>query len=311
MSCTKIKSHYKSSDGIHSVSYHIWFPEGEVSGIVQISHGMCEYVMRYDDFAKYLAAYGFLVCANDHLGHGESVISDDELGFFSEKNGWENVVSDLHTLTKIMKKNYPDVPYFLFGHSMGSFMARAYCIKYGYELDGAVFCGTSGGVKGISGMLTLIDGLKKLYGEKYRSRVVDSIAFGAYNRKIPGHKTPYDWISRDTDIVDKYSRDDRCTFIFTLNGFENLMKALWYVSQDKWYESFRKELPVLLISGDADPVGDYGKGVEKVYNKMLENGCDVKLKLYGGARHELINEINRSEVYKDLLYFFTQHSTQI
>lgn len=306
MSCTKITSSYKSRDEIHSVSYHVWFPEGEVRGVIQISHGMCEYVMRYDDFAEYLASHGFVVCGNDHLGHGGSVNSEEELGYFGEKNGWENVVADLHTLTKIMKKNYPDVPYFIFGHSMGSFMARAYCIRYGYELDAAVFCGTSGGMKGLEGMLTLIDGLKKLQGERYRSSLVDNIAFGTYNRKIPHNKTSYDWISRDTDIVDKYSRDDRCTFIFTLNGFENLMKVLWYVSSSRWYSSFRKNLPVLLISGDADPVGAYGKGVQRVYDKMLENGCDVKLKLYSGARHELVNETNRSEVYKDVLDFFRQ-----
>ena len=306
MSCTKITSSYKSRDEIHSVSYHVWFPEGEVRGVIQISHGMCEYVMRYDDFAEYLASHGFVVCGNDHLGHGGSVNSEEELGYFGEKNGWENVVADLHTLTKIMKKNYPDVPYFIFGHSMGSFMARAYCIRYGYELDAAVFCGNSGGMKGLEGMLTLIDGLKKLRGERYRSSLVDNIAFGTYNRKIPHNKTQYDWISRDTDIVDKYSRDDRCTFIFTLNGFENLMKVLWYVSSSRWYSSFRKNLPVLLISGDADPVGAYGKGVQRVYDKMLENGCDVKLKLYSGARHELVNETNRSEVYKDVLDFFRQ-----
>lgn len=311
MECTNIRSSYKSRDGIHNISYHVWFPQGAVRGVVQISHGMCEYIMRYRDFAEYLAAHGFVVCGNDHLGHGESVNSRDELGYFCEKNGWETAVGDLHTLTKIMKKNYASVPYFMFGHSMGSFMARAYCIRYGFELDAAVFCGTSGGIDGIPGMLAFIGALERVRGDKYRSALVDNIAFGAYNRKIEGNRTPYDWISRDTEIVDKYSADGLCTFIFTLNGFENLMKVLWYVSNDKWYSSFRKDLPVLLASGGSDPVGSYGEGVKKVYSNMLENGCDVRLKLYGGARHELINETNRREVYRDMLDFFRQFSSDI
>ena len=122
------KNSFKSADGIHDISYEVILPDGDAKGIVQISHGMCEYFGRYNDFGKYMASHGYIVCGNDHLGHGESVRSDDELGYFSPENGWKNVVSDLFTLTEIMKKAYPDLPYYLFGHSMGSFMARAYCV---------------------------------------------------------------------------------------------------------------------------------------------------------------------------------------
>lgn len=269
---------------------------------------MCEYVMRYEDFAEFMAEHGFIVCGNDHLGHGESVRSEDELGYFSQENGWQNVVGDLHTLTLIMKRNYPDLPYFLFGHSMGSFMARAYCIKYGRELDAAIFCGTSEGFDGLGAMIAVVAAMKKAKGGKYRSRLINKLAFGAYNSRIKNSKTPYDWISRDSDIVDKYNHDKKCNFIFTLNGFENLMEVLWYVNSDKWFSNFRKDLPVLLIAGEGDPVGDYGKGVTVVFEKMKDYHCDADLKLYPGARHELLNEINRSEVYRDVLAFLSAYT---
>lgn len=308
MKCTKITSTYKSRDGIHDISYHVWFPEGEARGILQISHGMCEYIMRYADFAEYMAEHGFIVCGNDHLGHGGSVDSNDELGYFSHDKGWQNVVADLHTLTMIMKSNYPDLPYYLFGHSMGSFMARAYCTKYGRELDAAVFCGTGEGFDGLGAMIAAVSAIKKVKGGKYRSAFVNKLAFGAYNSRIENKKTQYDWISRDCDIVDKYNADEKCTFVFTLNGFENLMEVLWYVNRDKWFSTLRKDLPVFLIAGDADPVGNYGKGVTGVCEKMKDFQCDVRMKLYHGARHELLNETNRSEVYKDVLDFLTMQN---
>lgn len=303
MLCTAMTSSFKSCDGIHDIFYRVWFPEGNVRGVVQISHGMCEYIGRYSEFAQFFVQHGFVVCGNDHLGHGGSTANDEELGYFAAEKGWQKAVCDLHRLTKIMKKNYPDVPYFLVGHSMGSFIARAYCTKFGYELDGAVFCGTSGGMDGLSALIAFVEAQEKLFGGRYRSKFVNHLAFGAYNRKIHSPKTSYDWISRDTDIVDKYNADKKCTFTFTLNGFENLMKVLWFVSQDKWFSTFRKDLPVLLIAGDKDPVGSYGKGVVSVYNKMLDYHCTADCIIYPEARHELFNETNRGEVYLDVLDF--------
>lgn len=308
MFCTKFTSTYKSSDKIHDIAYYIYFPLGTVKGVVQISHGMCEYFNRYDHFARFLAQHGYVVCGNDHLGHGSSVNDNSELGYFAEENGWQCVVNDLYTLTKIMKKNYSDLPYFMLGHSMGSFMARAYCTKYSKNLDGVVFCGTSGEIKGIPILLSVIDGLKKIYGDKHRSRKVNKIAFGAYNNKITDNDSEYAWISRDKEVIRKYGEDEKCTFIFTLNGFENIMKVLWYVSQEKWFQTYNKSLPTLLVTGSGDPVGQYGEGVKQVYNKLIKNSCNASLKIYPDARHELLNEINKQEVYDCVLEFLQEYS---
>ncbi len=300
---TKTEGRFKSADGLHGIYYVLYRPDSEPKGVLQIAHGMCEYIGRYDDFAAYLAKNGFVVCGNDHLGHGKSVDDESELGWFADEKGWQKCVADMYKLTKLVKEEYPDLPYFILGHSMGSFMTRAYITKFHRELDGAVICGTGGGMPGVPALLTLVDGISKLHGSRYRSSTVNKMAFGMYNSRIDDVKTGYEWISRDEAIVEKYTNDPLCTYIFTLNGFENLAKVMWYVSNDKWFVTYPKELPTFIISGSADPVGDYGKGVLKVYNRLRIEGCDTQLKLYSGARHELLNEINRDEVYDDIKAF--------
>jgi len=304
MSYTEYKGTFPSCDGIHSISYGVFVPKGEIRGVIQISHGMCEYFGRYSDFAAYLTGLGFVVCGNDHLGHGDSVNDDSELGWFGDEAGWECVVKDLYSLTRLVKADHPDKPYFLFGHSMGSFLARAYVTRYGRNLDGVIFCGTSGGMDGVPGLLAFVEMLKKVHGSKYRSALVDKLAFGMYNSRIEGSQCKYDWVSRDKDVVERYSKDPKCNYIFTLNGFENLAKVLWYVSADKWIETYPKSLPTYLIAGSADPVGNYGKGVLSVYNRLSAQDCNVELKIYEGARHELVNELCRDEVYRDIAGFY-------
>ena len=300
---THFRSTFRSSDKSHDIVYYVVFPSGNVRGVVQIAHGMAEYFERYNAFADFLADRGFVVCGNDHLGHGRSVSSDDDLGYFGG-DGWENVVKDMYKLTRIMKKNYPEVPYFIFGHSMGSFLARAYVTRFSKAVDGAVFCGTSAGTGGTEALLTLLDIAKRFKGGRHKGNLFNKLAFGSYNKKIKDRNSEFDWLSRDTANVAKYCNDKRCGFTFTLDGFENLAKLLWYVNSDKWFTTYPKSLPTYLIAGGSDPVGEYGKGVLKVFNKLNLNDCSVEMKIYKDARHELLNETNREEVYADVLDFF-------
>lgn len=299
---------FQSADGIHTIAYELIVPDNQIKGIIQLSHGMCEYFGRYHDFAEYMTEHGFLVCGNDHLGHGKSVLTQDDLGYFSPENGWQNAVADLYHLTEIIRTDYPDMPYFLFGHSMGSFLARAYCALHGDTLSAAVFCGTSGGMPAMDKMLTAIEAIRKIHDDRFRSDKLYQLAFGRYNKKIPDAQSKNDWISRDRTIVSAYDADPACHFNFTLNGYENLIGVLQYVSSEEWFLNYPAGLPALLIAGDADPVGNYGKGVYKVYRKLSAHGCDVGIRLYSGARHELLNELNRKEVYHDLLAFFRFHA---
>lgn len=303
---TKITGHYQSSCGKADIAYYVYVPKNEPKAIVQLSHGMCEYVERYEHFAEFLARHDILLCGNDHIGHGSSVPSDADFGYFYSNNGWQSMISDLHTLTGIVRKKYPSLPFFLFGHSMGSFLARAYITKYSRELDGAIICGTGSGVPFTSAQLVACEMIEKAYGDRHRSEKLNKIAFGAYTAMIKDARTEMDWLSRDNEVIMKYIMDKRCDFIFTINGFNNLARMMAYVNDDRWYESVRKTLPILMISGKADPVGNYGRGVKKVYSKLCSEGCDVRMKLYDCARHELVNEINKDEVFRDVISFISE-----
>ena len=294
---------FKSSDGEHNIAYYVFMPKGEIRGAVQIVHGMCEYFLRYRGFAEFLAENGIAVCGNDHLGHGSSVSSPEDLGYFSPEKGWQNAVEDMYKLTKIMKAKVGDVPFIMFGHSMGSFLARVYMIKHASALDGAIVCGTGDGVPGLSALATVCDAVKLAKGDRYRSEKINNIAFGKYNERFPDAEYPTAWLTRDVEIQKSYIDDEKCDFIFTVNGFENLAKMLAYISDPRWFAALRKDLPVLIVSGSDDPVGNYGKGVQSVYDKLRAKDCNVELKIYEGARHEPLNETNRDEVMADLLGF--------
>lgn len=293
---------FKSASGLCDIYAQSAAPAdfGAVKGVVQIAHGMAEHSNRYARFAMELCKRGYAVFVSDHLGHGTSVASDEELGYFGEDGG-NSLVEDMYSLTKIAKQQYPHVPFFLFGHSMGSFLSRKYTAKYGHMLDGVIYCGTSGPNPAVGVAIALTNYMIKAEGEHYRSSFIDSLAFGTYNKKTQ-KKTKFDWLSRDEKEVEKYINDKYCGFLFTTNGFKTLFSVLKEVSAKSWYNAVPEDLQILLISGDKDPVGEYGKGVTEVFKTLRKtNHSNVILKLYPEARHELLNELNRDEVTADVL----------
>lgn len=273
---------------------------GQIRGVVQISHGMAEYSNRYAQFALELCKNGYAVFVSDHIGHGSSVTDESMLGYFGE-NGEDAFVEDMKSLTDIIKSEYNDLPLYLLGHGMGSLIARKYTAKYGYLLDGVIYTGTSGQNPALGVGIQLANTLIKQNGPYYRSELLDTIAFGAYNRKTE-KRTECDWVSRDTKEVDKFIADDLCGYKYTVSGMKALFLTLKSVSTRRWYNSVPLSMPILLMSGSMDPIGDYSKGVNEVYKTLKKTGHKyVNLKLYEGARHEILNEINRNEVYKDII----------
>lgn len=287
-----------------------WMPDSEnVAGIVQIVHGMAEYVERYEELATYLTERGFVVTGEDHLGHGKSVPEGGLQGYFCEQDPATVVVRDVHRLKKMMQELYPGVPYFILGHSMGSFITRNYICRYGTGIDGALILGTgmqSAGLLFASKTVAAIEGAFR--GQRHVSRMMDKAAFGAYNRRIAEKRTDYDWLSRDAERVDAYIADPDCGFVFTVNGFKTLFEL---ISRAKKPENLRKipaELPIFMASGAEDPVGNYGKGVEKAYRSLQGVGVrDLTLKLYPEDRHELMNEPDREQVMADIAEWLTKH----
>lgn len=270
--------------------------------ILQISHGMCEYIERYSDFAEFMARNGYVVCGNDHLGHGATNGSSGIDGYFGEKDGRKYVLRDLHRMNSLACKQFPGLPVVLLGHSMGSFFARMYAVTYPETLNALAIVGTGGPLAATDAGIVLTDLLTKLHGAKYRSQWINRLAFGQYLKKIDSPATPYDWITRDTEIVKRYAADPKCTFVFTVSAFHELMCMTRDVNRMEWARKMNPQLPVALFSGEMDPVGDYGKGVRKVYEMLKRAGLnDVELHLYPEARHEVLNELNRGEVYQEIL----------
>ena len=301
---------FKSSNGTDTVAgYYYTCPGMEPRCILQISHGMCEYIGRYDDFAGYMAQKGYVVCGNDHLGHGATSSGPNGTdGYFAEKDGRKFVLQDLHEMNRLAREAYPGLPVILLGHSMGSFFARMYAVLYPETLHALVLSGT-GGPNPLAGVgLALTEAIGRVKGRKHRSKFLNNMAFGQYLKRVDSPDTPYDWISRDKEVVARYAQDAKCTFIFTASAFHELMAILRAVNRPQWAQKVDKRLPVALFAGDADPVGDYGRGVESVYRALKDAGVkDVFLKLYPGARHEILNETNRAEVYADILAWCDAH----
>ena len=293
--------HYPSGNGKDTITYYVYRPKAAPRAVVQICHGMCEYLRRYDHFAAFLNDRGILVCGNDHLGHGSSAAAREDYGYFGEKEGWKHLVGDAHRLTLRTKEAYPDVPYFLMGHSMGSFITRACLSRYGNAFSGGILLGTSGTNRMAPLYYPGVRALARVRGGHYRSALISKLAFGTYNTRFKPHRTQFDWISRDEDIVARYNEDRRCNFLFTLNGFLDLYYLLDSVSGRKWAERVPVDLPVLLMSGGMDPVGRRGRGVKEVHDHLALAGLkDLIMKLYPGCRHELLNEANRDRVYEDI-----------
>lgn len=297
------ESTFLSADGKTSLYCREYLPESEPVGIVQLVHGIAEHIARYDSFATFLADNGYIVVCHDQLGHGKSITDPDSIGFFSEENGWEKAVQDIHTLHDATAAKYPGKPYFLFGHSMGSFLARTYLIRFRSGLDGAVISGTgqqsallvSGG-KAISALEI------RRHGPRYKSELLNKMAFGSYNDKLGTVRTACDWLSRDPETVDKYVADPLCGFVPSAGLLNDMMGGIAFISRQKNVDRMKRDLPVLFMSGDCDPVGEQGKGVIRAYKAFLKAGLtDVTMKLYHGGRHEMLNETNRQEVYQDVL----------
>ncbi len=302
-----IQEHFSflSADGktqIHAVK---WMPDTrEWSAVLQITHGMQEYIERYQEFAGFLTDHGFLVVGHDHLGHGDSVSSPEDYGYFTEKNPSDTLVSDMHTLRSMVQKENPSLPYFMLGHSMGSYMLRKYITMYPENLWGAIIVGTGSMPDATMKLgMKLCRMFKTLRGWHFKSRLIKKLSFaGPYQQyDVTGQNIENNWLTKDLKIAEKYYQDPKCAYAFTVNGYYGLMEAVYYDNQPENIAKIPKTLPIFLVSGEKDPVGDMGAGVKKVYHQYQAAGMeDITWKLYENDRHELLNELDRREVFEEI-----------
>lgn len=306
----KEEFYYDSRDNcsrIHAVRYT---PENqEPVCVVQIIHGMAEYIERYEDFAGFLTGQGCVVTGNDHLGHGKSVGEDKLYGYFCEQDPATVLVRDVHRLKKMTQQVYPGLPYVIIGHSMGSFILRNYLTMYGTGITGAVIMGT--GYRTMSSIRAArfaVDFQKLFLGARHVSKFSDKVSFGSYNKRIPDAKTAFDWLCKDAESVQRYIDDPLCGYVFTLNGFQTLTELIMRANDPKRLQKIPADLPLMVISGDADPLGEYGEGIPKVCEALRSAGVkDVEMHLCEGGRHELLNEPERAQIMEEILTWIRKH----
>ena len=297
---------YASTDGSSQVRALLWEPDDEgaqLRGIVQIAHGMAEHIERYIPFAEYLVGKGFAVCGNDHVGHGQSVSDDSQLGHITLSGGASVLVEDVHQLRQLVQERIGEqVPYVLFGHSMGSFVARVYIERHGEGLAAAIICGTGQTPRALSSFgRTLAGALAAIHGETYRSKLIDNMGVGAYSKAVKDAKTPLDWLSHNRKNVDDYIADPLCGFMFTVGGYSALLSLTYEAADPAATENVPKGLPLLFIAGAEDPVGDAGEGVLKAVEQYKRAGIKtVDVTLYANMRHEILNEDDRIRVCDDV-----------
>ena len=301
----KIEFKHPSNDGIHTLSGVVYLPEGERRGYFHIVHGMTEHIGRYDRIMTAIAERGYVCFGYDNLGHKGSVNDKSELGYIAKKKGYDLLAKDVKGFSNAVRAKYGDMPYYLMGHSMGSFIVRLAVEKKYVAPDRLIVMGT-GGPNPIAGVgLVLIKMIKKLRGERHISKLLDDMAFGNYNDAWGGG-TDFDtdpWLSSMQSVRMRYYEDPLCTFKFTASAMGDLVTLTKDANRKEWFKNMPKNIPVLLVSGADDPVGDFTEGVEKVHEGLLKAGVKSEMKIYADARHEILNDISYNDVVRDILAF--------
>lgn len=276
-------------------------PKADSKAVVLICHGMAEHFGRYDDLSRYLVQNSYTVVGYDQRGHGQSVKNLEELGYMSDINNFDVLVSDLYQIYLHVRSLFPNLPIILFGHSMGSFVSQRYIELYGADLSGVVLSGSTfnKGLKLAAGRL-IAKRIVKKKGRRFKSNLIHNLSFAAFNKPFKPNRTEFDWLSRDNDMVDLYAQDPYCGTVFSASYYMDLISGFHAIRRN--FHLVPHELPIFIFSGTMDPVGQFGKGPKNLQRKYVNIGVqDVTLKLYEGGRHEMLNEINREEVYKNLL----------
>ncbi len=299
----------RSSDGVHTLSGVVYLPSGERRGLFHVVHGMTEHMGRYDRFLSEMAEEGFIAFGYDHLGHGKTATDEGELGYIAKQKGWELLAGDVALFAEAVKEELgaAHLPYTLMGHSMGSFIVRLAASRF-LKPDRLIVMGTAGANPVAGAGLALIGAIKRIKGDRHISSLLERIAFGSYNKRFGGDcpRDPKRWLTTDEAVRQAYYADPFCMFKFTVSAMGDLIRLIKYANAPSWYRSLTASFPVLLVSGEEDPVGNYGKGIKEVERKLQKAGVDVTCKLYSGARHEILNDFTYDAVKADILAFCTR-----
>ncbi|MBQ1412165.1 MAG: alpha/beta fold hydrolase [Clostridia bacterium] len=299
---------FPSTDGQHMLKGKLYLPEGAPKAIFHVVHGMTEHIGRYDGFLREMAEAGYLCVAYDNLGHGNTAKDDSELGYIAKRDGYKKLIADVNAVGNLMKQAYPGLPYYLMGHSMGSFIVRLATATYPDLPDKLIIMGTGGPNPASKAALGIINLIKCFKGDRHISPFIEKTAFGEYNKGF-GDGSNGDWLSKNPEVRRVYNADKFCNYHFTVSAMHDLVKLNDLTNSGKWFKTMKKKcrsLPILMVSGAEDPVGEHSKGVTTVYNKLKKKGMNVTIKLYPDNRHEILNDTAHDEAVADILAFLSE-----
>ncbi len=308
MALRKDEIHFPAADGVHQIYGEMHMPQGEMRGIFQMAHGMCDYVSRYRELLEALAQAGYVACGADHLGHGNSIAGSDVYGFMGEKNGYDMITRDFARFYQLLSERFPQLPHFVMGHSMGSFVVRYFLSFPEARPAGAILMGTAPANPMAASGIALIKFMRLVKGSRYRSKTIEKMAFSGYNQRVENPAHDWAWLTRDIDASASFLEDEKRKETFTLAGFEDLFRLLRLANQNEILRA-TPDIPLLFLSGDHDPLGRYGKGIAAVSQRYRETGhSQVEMELFPGARHELSHETNKAEVYESILHWLERQN---
>ena len=293
--------YFDSTVDTQKIFTRLYEPVNEKKAILQIVHGMAEHSGLYQEFCRYMAEKGVVCVLDDHLGHGKSVLKGDDYGHFF--GDIENLLQDEKKLSGIITSKYPELPFFIMGHSMGSFIVREFISRYPGKAKAAFIMGTSAGFpKAVwQAEKVILDSFIKTKGEKHKSNFVYEVSLGSYRKAFPENKCA--WVTSVESEQERYMKDPLCGFPLTVSSYKSMGKLINKINEKEWFESVPRKMGLLLISGEKDPVGDMGKGIRKIYKKLVFTCHRVKMILYPELRHALVNEKNTDKIYSDILFF--------
>lgn len=289
---------FTSKDG--TSIYAAKWETAKPKAVVQIIHGMAEHIERYDEFAKYLNTRGFVVAGEDHRGHGKTAGSLENTGYFADSDGWNKVAADNVQLGNSLREEYPGIPFYLLGHSMGSFLSRKIIADNPEGIDKVILSGSGDFSGGQITMLSLIAALQKLFlGGHAKAKLLDKLSFSSMNNQFNPGRTGFEWLSRDEAKVDQYIADPYCGFVVSVQFYIDFASGIKYLMKDEHLKKTPENMPILFFSGEKDPVGGNTKLISGVHKRYIATGhTKAELMFNKGGHHESLNETNREDVYK-------------
>lgn len=294
--------YYPSTDGKTNIHAVLWLPEEEPVAVLHIAHGITEHMLRYEALAEYLTGKGYAVVGNENIGHGLSVSEGAEKMYFGPNGSWNYLVKDMYTCKEKVQERLFGIPYCMLGFSLGSFLVRTYLIDYPEDVDAAILIGTGKTAEAqIAIAKWVVNREAAKFGEAHTSPMIKKLTFETYNKKFAPNRTDFDWLCANEKAIDEYIADELCGSYYSAGAFREMLNGMSYTGKGSNAEKMDVDTPILILTGENDPVAENGKGIKRTCQLFKKAGVrKVQTKFYPGMRHDILHEEDCKQVFQDI-----------